>query len=392
MRILVIAAVLMALAIPGWSTAHPFPHAGKYANGIRPTAAPDSMNQAALYAYYLWSDNYITNEGCPQGAYRVQRAEAYNYDTVSEGIGWGMLITVLMDNQQTDTRRYFDGFWQYYQSHLNKHGLMAWKIARSGKAEFSEAATEADQNVALALLFASKQWGNGGRFNYLSEAGQLISKIFSSEVEAKSFVLKPGADWGGFNATNPGYFAPAYYRIFAQFDDNWLKVADRCYKIYDIFYDRYATGLFPDWTVADGSISYRSNNFTYDACQAPLKISLDYLWNGQGEKYLQKINYWLVQETRSDPAAIVDGYTLDGAPIGKYHNAAFVGPLTVSAMVADKYQTWLDMLYDHLVRMDSGGKWGYYQDTLRLVSLLILSGNFPNLWEAAPEPQEWLKS
>jgi endo-1,4-beta-D-glucanase Y len=268
---------------------------------------------------------------------------------------------------------------------------MSWKISRHDTVLEKESATEADQNVALALLLASKQWGSSGLVNYYEEANRLVDKILSGEVEAKSYVLKPGADWGGYSITNPAYLAPAAYRLFERFNNDWAKVLDRSYKIYDLFYERQATGLMPDWTVADGSTSYRGNNYTYDACQIPLKIGQDYLWNGQGGKYLDKISYWIVQQSGSNPAAIVDGYKLDGTPIGKYNNAAFVGPLAIAAMSAPKYQTWLDMLYEHLVKIETGGHWGYYSDTLRLVSLLVLTGNFPNFWQTLPEPEEWLK-
>lgn len=391
-RLLAVFVLLLFGAGLSWAQNFPFPNSTHYHFGIRPAAPQETMDQAALYAYYLWLDDYVTSEGCPAGAYRVHRAEAYDHDTVSEGIGWGMLITVLMDNRQTNTKKYFDGFWQYYRSHLNKKGLMAWKIDRSGKRVQDESATEADQNAALALLFASKQWGNKGQFDYLAEARTLIGNILSFEVEAKTMVLKPGADWGGFSVTNPAYFAPAYYRIFANFDDRWNAVIDRSYKIYDIFYNKYETGLFPDWTVADGSTSPRGNNYTYDACQVPLKIGLDFLWNGQGGKYLDRLNYWLVKESQANPVNIVDGYKLDGTPIGKYRNAAFVGPFAVSATVSNKFQTWLDILYDSLIKTETGGRWGYYPDTLRLISLLVISGNFPNLWEAVPEVPQWQKS
>lgn len=383
----------LALKAAG-SAGYPFPQSVKYKFGIRPSASPEALVQVVQAAYEDWLKRYVTSEGCPEGAYRVHRYEAYDYDTVSEGIGWGMLITVLMDNPGNQSQKYFDGFWRYCQHYLNKNGLMSWKINKNGTVEGKDSATEADENIAMALLYAHKQWGSKGNINYLQAAKELISIIMLHEVSGKKeedFVIKPGSEWGGYQITNPAYYDPAYYRVWERFDSNWSQVRARAYKIYEYFYKKYKTGLFPDWCVADGSTAYLSYNFTYDACQVPLKIGLDYLWSGEGKKYLDKLSLWVIKKTNANPVAIVDGYKLDGTATGKYNNASFVGPLAVAAMVSPKYQYWLDMLYEHLANLETGGRWGYYNDTLRLVSLLILSGNMPNLWESKGEHEPWLK-
>lgn len=365
--------------------------AESYKYGILPSASQEARQAYVRAAYQDWLGRYITTEGCPAGAFRVHREAAFDYDTVSEGIGWGMLIAVLLDKQDPASQKYFNGFWKYQSFYLNKQGLMAWKIDRSGKKLEDESATEADENMAMALFYAHKQWGSSGEVNYLEEARTLIRQIMSFEVEKETFVLKLGANWGGYRITDPTYFDNAFYKIWSEYDQNWLKVAERSNKIYDYFYDHYSTGLFPDWCAGDGSAAYLSYNYTYDACQTPLKIGLDYLWNGQGGKYLEKISNWISQKTAGKPERIVDGYSLDGKETGKYNNAAFVGPFCVAAMVSPKFQPWLDTLYPYLVGMDTGGRWGYYPDTLRLVSLIILSGQMPNLWEKPIENPELLE-
>lgn len=44
--------------------------------------------------------------------------------------------------------------------------------------------------------------------------------------------MAPGAGWGGRNFVNPGYFSPAWYRVFKAFDSNrdrhnWDSVIDQ---------------------------------------------------------------------------------------------------------------------------------------------------------------------
>jgi hypothetical protein len=153
-------------------------------------------------------------------------------------------------------------------------------------------------------------------------------------------------------------------------------------SIYDFFYNNHSTGLFPDWTIAKGTAAVNlSYDYTYNACQVPLKIGIDYLWNGEGSKYLDNLSRWIIKKSNGSPKAIVDGYKLDGTAIGSYNNASFVGPFCVAAMVSNKYQSWLNRIYEFLTNIETGGSQGYYQDTLRLISLIVVSGNLPNLWK-----------
>jgi hypothetical protein len=149
-----------------------------------------------------------------------------------------------------------------------------------------------------------------------------------------------------------------------------------------LFYKKYQTGLFPDWTTAAGTPSAGLGySYYYDACQTPLKIGWDYLWNGEGGQHLDRLSLWAVRKSRGRTLSLVDGYQLDGTVFGQNHNASFIGPLCAAAMVSDKYQTWLNKLYRDLVKKKTGGGWGYYPDTLRLVSLITVSGNFPNIFK-----------
>ncbi|MEO0225071.1 MAG: Ig-like domain-containing protein, partial [candidate division WOR-3 bacterium] len=99
------------------------------------------------------------------------------------------------------------------------------------------------------------------------------------------------------------------------------------------------------------------------------------------KNFLLKLSNWIKTKTNSTPSAIVDGYDLQGNTIGQYNNAAFVGPFAVGAMCDSSLQQWLNSLFERLVNFSVGGDWGYYQDHLRLLTMLVLTGNFPNLLE-----------
>ena len=361
---------------------YPFPRNTAYKYGIQPDISQSAMNVEVQKSFEKWFDRYVTNESCTKDALRVSMYNSGQHATVSEGIAWGMMILVLMDNEQNNNQIKFDSLYRYYKKYLNKYGLMAWKIDRHGKAMFLESATEADENCAMALFYADKQWGSANGINYKTEAINLIDRIMLHEIEKDSFVVKGGAEWGGSDATNPAYYNPAFYRVWAKHDEKWAKVLNRSYELYDSFYQNRDNIFFPDWCRADGTKSYLSYDFSYDACQVPIKIGIDYLWNGEGQKYLDRINEWTTGNIKeNDPLYIVDGYTIEGKKTGRYNNSCFVVPFCISAMSGQTDKNRRNKSASYLLNIYTGGDWGYYNDTLRMIGLLILSGNFTNLWD-----------
>jgi len=371
-----------------YCTNFPFPQFRSYPYGIKVSSfSQEFLLEKTLKTYTEWKKNYLTKQGAPVGTYRIQRGSANSYDTVSEGIGYGMLILVFMDGIYEHTRQYFDGLYKYYKYYLDEYGLMNWQIDRNGSVIGFNAATDADEDVALALIFADKQWGSkNSTINYIEEAKSLINRIMKYQVEKPSFILKPGDTFGGSDLTNPSYFAFAWYRIFKKVsgDNQWDNVIDKCYEVLNIFKNKTNTGLPPDWCDVEGNqVSNYGYNYSYDACRVPLRVGIDYIWYGdqRAKEINLKISNWLKTTTDSDPTRIVAGYKITGEPLVGYSNAAFVGPFGVGSMVDETLQSWCDALFDRLSRFSDGGPWGYYQDCLKMLSMLIMTGNFINFYE-----------
>jgi len=98
----------------------PFPQDQSYAYGIKPSSVNHNDVQAA---YDVFLKGYYEESGDQARIKWDNPAQ-----TVSEGIGYGMLIFVFMDNVKNNTQGKFDKLWKYYQSHLDGQGLMNWKI------------------------------------------------------------------------------------------------------------------------------------------------------------------------------------------------------------------------------------------------------------------------
>ena len=341
-------------------------------------ACVGAQNTQVGAAYTRWKATFVTATGAGNG-FRVNRGTPDNNDTVSEGIAYGMLFGAYLADKPT-----FDGLWAYAKVHFNNHGLMNWKINADGNVAGNgqNGATDADEDMAWALLMADKQWGGA----YLSDATTLINSIYTNEVEGGSFVLKPGDALGGSSMMNPSYLAPSYYREFAKVTGQagWLQVVEKSYAILSAAANPQ-TGLVPDWCTSSGApTADHSANYSYDACRTPYRIALDYCQNAEPRAlaYAHKVVGFFATAT---PNAIKDGYTLAGVATGKSFGAmSFMAPMSVAA-TADpdgKFMQFAAQGQGALAsksQSQDGGAYSYYNASWGLLGMLTLSGNFSNL-------------
>lgn len=364
-----------------FSQIYPFPQNATYPFGIMPTNR-NSVDADSVYTN--WKNRHITTDGA--GAFRRVVWDTLRA-TVSEGIGYGMLLSVNRGDQAL-----FNDLWGYYNLHLDPTGLMIWIIDSLGN-PFSiggftadGSATDAEEDVAYALVLAHRQWGSAGAINYLSAATTQINKIFQYEIDSTYFLPKSGNEPGGIYRVNCSYFAPAYYKVFAEITNNpgWDSVVNNTYNFLTFFVANHSitTGLVPDWCFPDGTpftlcppefpCRY---TYYYDACRTPWRIAMDYVWFGdvRALTFCSLISNF----SRSVGASnILDEYTLGGTPLGVYHNNAFVGPLGAGAMaITPLNQNFLDSIYTENVNTFSG-RWNYYNSSLKALTLFMQTGNF----------------
>lgn len=358
-----------------------FPYDNSYPYGFSSLAIDQAAdNNFLLQEWEEWKRTRITENGA-RGFKRVQRSAEDNYDTVSEGMAYGLLFSVYFNEQEL-----FDDLYSYVKLYLNNNGLMSWHIDANGNVVGTGgygSATDADEDIALALIFAHKVWGSSPKFNYEEEARTFLTNLYNHCVEPGTYVLKPGDSWGGSNVTNPSYFAPAWYKIFADFSGNsdWLKVADKCYEIIEkVKNHNGGTGLVPDWCTAEGRQAQgQGYDFTYDAIRYPWRTAIDYSWFGD-ERARNNCNLINAFFKNIGAGNIVDGYSITGNVIGSYHNAAFVSMVAASSMTGYDLDFARELYAENKKVKDSGDFYSYYGNCLRLFALLYTTGNFPNLY------------
>lgn len=56
---------------------------------------------------------------------------------------------------------------------------MHWRISKNGEIWGHNAASDADQDIAVALIFAHLKWGSAGAINYNTEARAMINAMMT---------------------------------------------------------------------------------------------------------------------------------------------------------------------------------------------------------------------
>src|SRR6201992_71897 len=158
--------------------AMPFPQHVQYTKGsIKPNQVSQTqLDQLTLDFYNQWKKRYIKT-GCHPGEFYVWY-ELKGKECVSEGQGYGMIISVLMAGADSSAKSTYDGLYKYYKAHPGTHPyLMAWAQNVNCKDLDKSSATDGDMDIAYSLLMANKQWGSKGKINYLDEAQKMIGSI-----------------------------------------------------------------------------------------------------------------------------------------------------------------------------------------------------------------------
>jgi endo-1,4-beta-D-glucanase Y len=328
-------------------------------------------DSAARSAYTTWLATFVTASGAgAAGNLRVQRPSNQG-DTVSEGIGYGMLGAVYMDDRPT-----FDGLWNYGRSHFNANGLMSWHLTSGGTPLDMGSASDGDVDMIWALIMASDQWSTD---SYLTAARAMIQAMRDNSIGGDG-ALKPGDTWGGTPLNNPSYFSPAYFRVFAVVsgDLNWSRtILDKNYAILATVTG--VNGLVPDWTTNQGVVNtgflmngmFDNSTYAYDAARTPWRIAMDWCFNGEtrARDYLMKVGGFF---NGVGAANIGDGYALNGSVKSSNRNMAFIGPAGVSGMAG--FPTLVDGAFNY--GASGQGDQSYFPSSLRMISMLMMSGNF----------------
>lgn len=386
------------------------------------------MDDTVRSFYLKWKEHYIL-PGCIQGEKYVWfEGTKGNNICVSEGQGYGMMIVALMAGFDSSAQETYDCLFRFYKSHpsTTSPSLMAWMQTRYCRSIDGGTATDGDMDIAYSLLLADAQWGHHSNIPYREKALEMIAAIHREEINPVTYTVmesngeKPKSR--DFYDMRSSDFMPDHIRAFRQAtsDSVWDSVLNNNYKVFLYLQDTYSpeAGLVPDFIkhirlrpgqgyagavapmphgdgndtdeAADENMSaipaqpnYLESKYdgvyNFNACRVPWRMAADYLVSGdpRAAAFLAKVNPWIRATTKGNPDNISAGYNLSGEdlPHRYYEALCFICPFAVAAMANKDNQDWLNKLWDYV----NGFKmkdFDYYDNTIKMIDLIILSGNY----------------
>jgi len=395
-------------------------------------------------AWTDWKTRHIT--AMPAGTCAVPTAPQFRVcklddsSTVSEGQGYGMIFAALFDEQAV-----FDGLWLWTKGRFDAQGLMTWKICADGANNTncgSGAATDGDEDMALGLVFACMKkikgaWGAGAQgINYCADATTLVNAIYNREIEqagpAPTMVsgasnginstdanqLIPGDQWGSEPAgglVNLSYFAPGWYTVFGKFMDSanasppgsgnatkWGSVVSKNYSIANTAQTIGCSKLIPDWVSYAGAAQSPGfdGNFAdwfFDGARFAVRIAIDKAWYntasaagtinpiGSFFRSAGSANWRFAYHTNGTSFDVGGSpfFTADAAA-AVWSAGAAATAVNCGAATGQTAATPQAAYNAALATVEpSSSNFTYFNNAWRLNAMLLMTGNFPNIYELA---------
>ena len=317
-----------------------------------------------------------------------------NNDVRTEGMSYGMMITVQLDRQKE-----FNAIWKFAKEHMwyaagPLRGYFAWHTAFDGRRLSAGPAPDGEEWFVMALFFAAHRWGDGeGIFNYSAEAQSLLHTMLHKheepgrgrigsmfDPEAKQILFVPDRPTDRFS--DPSYHLPAYTALWARWAAGPADRA-RLVEITQISREVFRkaahprTGLMPDYANFDGTPVVRSGHedFRYDAWRTLSNPALDWSWWAADPWQIEQSNRVLTF-LASHGDRVPDRFKIDGTPVSTDCNTpGLVAMAATAALAADRAigEPWVRKLWDQPMPT---GRHRYYGGLLHVMALLECSGRF----------------
>ncbi|HEX2860502.1 MAG TPA: glycosyl hydrolase family 8 [Lacunisphaera sp.] len=401
MKLFRILPLLLGLAVVGRAapadlpagTGGPRPARNLFADLLGQPEAELDAKLAAAWRHFFTGDER-QRLYYPVGADLAYIADTGNGDVRSEGMSYGMMIAVQM-NQKPE----FDRLWRWADKFMRhptgpRRGYFAWQCKFDGTVIDPGSASDGEEWFALALFFASHRWGDGeGILNYGAEAQRILDDMLHQPARGgvvpifnrheQQVVFAPNPSAGRF--TDPSYHLPAFYELWARWDTD---AADRTFwsaaaATSRAYFRRAAhpvTGLMPEYAHFDGTpfpgpeFGGGKDDFRFDAWRTLANVALDHAWwqadpwqVGQSNRVLRFLGGHL--------PAVPNQFSLAGKPLSTDTSPGLIAMAAVAGHAADpeRARPFVQLLWD---APPPTGRWRYYDGLLYFLGLLQAGGRF----------------
>lgn len=375
-----------ALASP---SASPTPEAT-----LEPTPAPPTAQEMLERSWASYRRTFIQQDGRTIDPFREQA-------TTSEGQSYSLLRAVWMDDRAT-----FDTVLNWTNNNLRIRGDQLfgylWGAQPNGGWGIIDraVATDADQDIALALISASQRWGDE---RYLEQARAILHDLWpATVVTIRGRPYMTAGDWTRDQSTitlNPSYLAPYAYRVFATIDPEhpWASLVDTSYQViegctYQALDQPISASLPPNWcgierksgafVPAQSTTQPLDSDFGYDAFRTYWRVALDARYNQEPRAiaYLQRSN--TLQLIWQQYGAVSSVYHHDGSIAREQEDTTLYGGLIAQLVITDPAQA--DQLFNSKIvplftEQDGQAYWSeprnYYLQNWLWFGLALYAGN-----------------
>jgi oligosaccharide reducing-end xylanase len=330
--------------------------------------------------------------------------DLYNKDIRSEGMSYGMMITLQMNKKAS-----FDALWNYALSNMYIEtpghpyaGYFSWSLKYDGTKNAEGPASDGEEYFVTALYFAANRWGNGkGIYNYQAWADKILRNMRHHKMttgntafgmrtagpmvdEKKKMILfVPAGNEPSF--TDPSYHLPAFYEIWARvgpLEDRkfWAAAADSSRSFFHKATNP-ATGLASDYADFNGdpletSYNPHSHHFAYDSWRTAMNWSVDWAWWHKDPAQQDLSNRIQAFFAKQGMPAYGSIFTTDGSVVNTSPSSALVATNATTSLAANQpvAKEFVKALWNQPLPSAPGER--YYGGLLHLMSLLHCSGNF----------------
>ena len=320
-------------------------------------------------------------------------------DIRSEGMSYGMIISVMMDDQAT-----FDKLWRFTKAKMqNKSGnskdFFAWRLSANApyNAIDTNPAPDGEEYFAMALFLANNRWGSTeGIFDYQQEANAILHDIIFTKSDNSStrLMMHPVYQQVEFVTTtnvesfsDPSYHLPAFYEMWALWadenNDYWHETAEIS-RLYLLKAAHPQTGLFSDYASHEGvpqptSFNPDSHKSAYDSFRVMGNMAMDYHWVSQSPqlKALVEQQVSFFENEIAQYGDFIAVYEVDGTrePNIDYRSHGRTAMNAVGATISDN--PFSTEMLNYLWQQDAPtGMYRYYDGLLHMFGLLHASGEF----------------
>ncbi len=312
--------------------------------------------------------------------------DIFHGDTRSEGIALGMLIAL-----QLGQRDEVDRLWRFAASALRYASGPERGYFRSTCSDGPCADPYGQQMLALALLLAHGRWGSrDGDIDYGAEALAVLHVMRQKELEnggvvedvtnmfdAETGLVVDEPSVARASRTRPSNVMPAAYELWARAtgDASWQEIAGQGRQLLEAT-AHSVTGLVPLRADFDGAAVAGSDLFEPEGYRTLLNMAVDHVWFDPSGWYADESDRLLGFFASQGLALYGSSYPLDGSRcLACNHSIALVAMNGVSALASTRPDR-ADFVEAVWNSEPVDGQFRYYDGLLRLLSLLVLSGQF----------------